>query len=219
MIFAGYALLTIATVFAWVLSWRVAEHRPVALLLSLHLLTNLARRALTVCVIAPAALRFGLAPFEGWARVAGHVDDALFLAWRAGLAAAVVAVFLPRRSRPLFAVGVTWALAVIAIAVMYPTTRGPVLARSYLAAELAAVAVSVGVIAMWIRTRRSPDLQHVSVALVVATEIVIVLAGPWRFGLFASWSGALSAYVALFAMLTALQGGSLWLTRGFFTSP
>lgn len=57
-----------------------------------------------------------------------------------------------------------------------------VLARRYLAAELAALVVSVGAIATWIRARRASELQHVSVALVVAAELVIAFAGPWRCG-------------------------------------
>jgi hypothetical protein len=217
MLLGGYALLTVAAALAWVLSRRAAEHRAVALLLTVYLFANIGRRALVALILAPAHLRFDPEPLAGWAEVAVHVDTALFLAPRAMLAAVAVAVFAPpaSRRRSIIGVAAAWAITVTALVALYPITRGSVLARCYLAAELAALIVSVGVIATWIRARRVSELQHVSVALLVAAELVITFAGPWRTGIFASWSGAQAVYSTLFALLAVLQGGSLWLPRDF----
>jgi hypothetical protein len=81
-------------VLAWVNSRRCPEHRPVALFLTLALSADLDRRALRLLVLAPArealqAQGFDPAriPFTGLTRVAADLEGALFVAWRAGLAA------------------------------------------------------------------------------------------------------------------------------------
>jgi hypothetical protein len=205
-----------AVALAWAVARRHSEHRPLAVLLSIGLGCDLARRSIKYAFIAPAYLRFHHGPFDGWARVVAHLDEALFLTWPAAFAATALVSFDESGThirRSLLAVAGIWAAAVGALALTYPLTRGPVLARCYLAAELAAVLTVVVTIGGWVPERRSPQLHQVSIALLCVAELA-ALTGPWRINLFGSWPLAQSVYFALFLLLIVLQGGSLWLFRG-----
>jgi hypothetical protein len=210
-------LASLGAVFlAWIVTRRHAEHRPVAILLSIGLGCDAARRALYYSVFAAAYARFGSAPFEGWPRALAHVDQALFLAWPAAIVAGALASFGGReqRTRPSIAgVAVSWVIAVGALVLTYPITRGAVVARFYLGVELLALLAVIVTIGAWVRKRRSPQLHQVSVALVAGAELS-ALAGPWRINLFGSWPLAQAVYLVLFGVLLLLQGGSLWLFRG-----
>lgn len=217
---AGYLFTICAAALAWGIARRRPEHRPVALLLTIDVVINVARRALAAYVLVPAAAQLGGAPLDGWARVAGHLDDALFLGWPAAIAATALVTFTPalfdedasraRRRRVMIAVAIVWAVAVAALVTSYPITRGAVLARCYLAGELAAIVVGLGSVATWIPARQSPDVRHVAIALVVGDALVSVLAGPWRFNVFGSWVLAQLIHALFAAVLTVLQGGFLW---------
>jgi hypothetical protein len=220
---AALVLSAGAVTLAWMVSRRRTDYLPVALLLSLGLVDDVARYALAVFVLAPAHALVGAAPLEGWARFAGHADTSLFLAWPAALAAAALVTFDPafegdlerrdrRRRRVLLAVAGSWALVVALLAVNYPVTRGPMLARCYLAAELVGLLVGIGAIATWVPARRWPEIWHVAIALVVAGELASALAGPWRVDLFGSWSLAQVSHALLLAVLIVLQGGLLWIS-------
>jgi hypothetical protein len=200
-----YASSVVATGLAWALAWRRAEHRPVALLLTLGLATDLLRRALYLHVLVPGYQAAGGAALTGWYRVAGNLDAATFLVWPAAIAGASVRVYLGRR--PVMVV-VAWAVVGAALAACYPVARGALLARVFLVAELAALLVATGSIVTWARRRRVPDVQHVSVALVVAAELCAVVAGPWKVDLFGAWPLAQLGYAALYVVLIVLQGGS-----------
>lgn len=216
---AAYVMTLGALALAWAIASTRAKYRPVALLLTIALTVDLARRANGVFFLAPAHARFGAAPFDGWARVAGALDEALFLAWPAAIAASALVTFEPapfdaadaiaRRARVLRAVALVWLLAVVALVATYPITRGPVLARCYLVGELAAIVVGIGAIATWIPARLSPEVRHVVIALVVGAELISALAGPWRFDLFGRWSLAVVSHALFFGAIIALQGGML----------
>ncbi len=213
---AVYLASTAAVILAWVITRRKAEHRTVVVLLSIGLGCDVVQRALRFAVLAPAHLRFGRAPLEGWALVVGQLSQALFLAWPAALVASARVSFdvsgaSTRRS--LLLIGVVWAAVSAALALIYPITRGPVLARCYLAVELVALLVTAVTIGRWVRERRTPELHHLSIALVATAELC-TLVGPWRYDLFGSWPLAQSIYLTLFGVLVVLQGGSLWLSRG-----
>jgi hypothetical protein len=212
---AVYLASIAAVVLAWAIARRRSEHRPAAILLSVGLASDVIRRALYFGALAPAYLRFGQAPFEGWARVAGNLDQALFLLWPAALVA-LARVGFGRASarRSLAQVAAAWATAAAALVIAYPLTRGAVLARCYLAVEIAALLAVAVTIGAWVRERRSPELHHVAVALAATAELC-TLGGPWRINLFGSWPLAQTVYFTLFVVLLVLQGGSLWLSRGW----
>ena len=205
-----------AVVLAWVTARQKEEHRTVAVLLSIGLGGDVVRRAIHFAVLAPAYLRLGRAPLEGGALAFGQFSQALFLAWPAALVASARVSFDESGASPcrsLLLVGSAWAAASAALALTYPITRGPVLARCYLAVELVALLVVAVTIGTWVRERRTPELHHISVALVATAELC-TLVGPWRQDLFGSWPLAQSVYLTLFGALLVLQGGSLGLSRG-----
>jgi hypothetical protein len=209
---AAYLLSLGAVILAWLLARRRLAHRPVALLLMIGLAGDAFRRALRVAVLAPARAALAGAPYMGAPRLAFHAEQALFLAWLASLVAAAIQTFAAESAKPrrglILAI---WAATVLTLTLTYPATRGPVLARCYLAAELTAILISGAAIVNWVPRRRSPELHHLAIALVVAAECVSALAGPWRTNLFGSWPLAQVVYAALFGSLIVLQGGALWL--------
>jgi hypothetical protein len=209
---AGYSLALGATGLAWWLARRRRDHRPFAVLLTFGFAIDVVRRLLYVCVLIPVEARAQGGPFTGWDRIAAHVDTALFLSWPAALTVASLHVFLKRRPWPALA---AWALAVVALAITYPVTRGEVLQRVYLWIEAATLAASWGFVIAWIRSpdRGSPAFHQVCVALVLGTELTSLFVGPWKaVDLFAAWPLAQLAYAGLFVFLILLQGGVLWTT-------
>jgi hypothetical protein len=193
---------------ATALAWRVArgrpDHRPVAALLTVGFASDLARQALRTAVFLPARERFAGAPYTGWTRVAADADNALVLAYPAAIVAVALWVFLRRRPWP---VAIGWAVAVAALAVAYPVTRGAVLSRCYLGAELLAIAVTLGAAAMWLWRREPPTLTHAVALLLGASEAATLVS--FRKGLFTSWTLAQAGYVTLYVILIVLHGGAV----------
>jgi hypothetical protein len=207
-----YALSLGATALAWTLVRRRHEHRPFAVLLTVGLVSDVVRRLLHVYALPPAHVVAAGSPLSGVVRTAFHVEQAMFLSWLAALTAASLHVFLKRRPWPVVAV---WALAVLALAITYPVTRGAALQRVYLWIEAATLAASLGFVVAWIRSpdRESPAFHQVCVALVLGTELTSLFVGPWKaVDLFAAWPLAQLAYAGLFVFLILLQGGVLWTT-------
>lgn len=203
-----YALSAVATVLAWVVARRHPAHLPVALLLTVGLVADIVRRAITRSVLLPEIARIGDAPFTGWPRVAAHVDDALFIAWPAALAGAALVAFLGRRAWP---VAVAYLVTLTGVVVAYPATRGAVLARVYSAAQLAAVMVALGCAITWYRkpTAEKTTTAQAALALVVSVEFG-TLALSWRSGVFDNWYLSQIAYLILFVVLILMQGGIAW---------
>jgi len=105
----GYVLSSVAVALAWAVARRNRDHQPVAWLLTCGLATDLARRLLHLAILGPAHALFDPEPLTGSARIAGHLDSAIFLAWPATFVAVAVVVF--RRRRP-WAVGAIYASTV-----------------------------------------------------------------------------------------------------------
>jgi hypothetical protein len=206
-----YALSALATALAWVVARRRAEHRPIALLLTLGLASDAVRRLLFVYAIGPGYVVAAGGPLTGAARGAFHVEQALFLAWPAAFTAAALAIFLKRR--PWLVAG-AWALMSGAVIVAYPTIRGASLQRVYLGVQAVSLAASCGFLLAWFRSAdRGVAVAHGCIALVLVTELVSLMIGPWRADLFTAWPIAQGSYAVVFLSLILMQGGALWMTR------
>lgn len=202
----SYAVLGATTALAWTVAAKRAEHKPIALLLSLLFASDLIRRALRTFVLDPARSE---APFHGAARVAAAVDVALSLSWPAALAGAALVVFVRRSARPA---AVAWGLAFGGLAAAYPAARGLVLARAYLAAEVAACMATLVCAVIWYRgsTERTNVAQAVLVIL-LAGEIASLVV--WPMGPFDKWQLVRAMNFVTFGVVMLIQGGSLWESR------
>jgi hypothetical protein len=193
-------LSAVTTAAAWALSRRHREHLPVAWFLTLAFTADAARWPMQSVLTAERA------PFTGALRVLFHADEGLFLAWHAGVVALALWVFLKRRP---WLVGVAWLLMVAWLSATYPVTRGQVLLRAYLAAELATLGATAGCYVMWWWRKNTPTLQTWCALIIGGVEIVII-AGPYSAGLFAAWDIAQAAAATLYVVLLFVQGGALW---------
>jgi hypothetical protein len=199
------ALHAAVVALAWAAAKQRPDHRPVAALLGLGLVVDVVREAIQVNVLQPARAATGFGPFGGAARIAFGVDEVLFLAWPAGLAACTLWIFLNRRP---WAVAPVYGIVAIAVAGAYPALRGATLARVYFGVELAAIAIGVGSFITWAWKRRTPNLTTGILFLVVAIEIATLL--PFRKGPFAYWPMAQASYLTFYVVLIMVYGGVLW---------
>jgi len=202
-----FALLVVAASLAALVAWRREDHRPFAFFLTAIVLVSAVRWVLMTWWLVPYRASYPDTPMGGPALVAAHVDTALWLVWPAGLAAVSIAVYLRRKP---WLVGVVWLLVSLAIAYAYPTTRGDVLRRCYLAAELAALCVAAGSIGMWTRLHQSVTLPRACVLLLVIFDFATVVMGPWVGDPFHDWHKAQILYSMLYGSLILMQGGALW---------
>jgi hypothetical protein len=202
----GYVLSALATALAWLVCRHRVEHRPIALLLTLGLTSDIVRRLLHVFILAPAHARTDPGPLVAGARGAYHVEQALFLAWPAALVAAVLTVFLKRRP---WLIGIAWVVAIAGLALTYPEMRSEALRRAYLGVELATIAISLGAMIQWGWAREWPTLTHGILMAFIGAEIAVVW-GPWRSGPFFGWTAAQIMYAVTYFVVTILQGGVSW---------
>jgi hypothetical protein len=203
-----YAALGLACVLAWALAGRLPAYRPVALLLTSGLLSDLARRALRVLILAPARAA-GHVPFTGGARLAAAGEVFSFLSWPASIAAAAVVVYLGRRP---WSVGAAWLIASSVVAAGYPTIRGELLGRCYLAVEIAAVLCAAVCFVRWYVSKGKTSPAQASLSLIIAVEAAS-LVGAWRVGIFDNWQLTQALNTLVFTVLSFMQGGFLWQTR------
>lgn len=210
MIIAIFVVSTAAAALAWVVARRRLEHRPIAMLLSAGLAFNAALLALNVAVLAPMRERFGMAaPWTGCARAAGHLADALELAWPASVVATALVVFAGRKPWPAF---LGWAALVAAMVATHPTAADGSLGRVLTAAALFSAIVSAGLFVAWYRRPRKPTTSaHYALAMIVAIELASLVAA-WRVGPFEHWDLSQVVYMVLFVALVALQGRLVWTT-------
>jgi hypothetical protein len=197
-------LQAITAILAVVLAGRVREHRPIAVFLCSIAGADLISWGLAAWVPPPSP---DGPPLMGLARVAADIDVALFLIWPAGLAGTALWVFLRRRAWVVIPV---WAATVAALVVTYPTTRGAVLQKWYLAAELAALAVTLGAIIQWAWKREVPRFHHVALMLVAGVDVAALIAGPWRGVIYDTWPLSQFMSVVLYTVLITMHGGALW---------
>jgi hypothetical protein len=206
MIQALWGLSVLATVLAWIVARHRPEHRPIAWLLGYGLATDAVRELIGARVLRPARVELAGAPFAGWTRAAFHVESALFLGWMVGVAAMAVWVFGKRRPWGLL---VAWALAVTVLALGYPTVRGELLGKTYLALELAALCTSIGCFISWFAGRERARPHHLIAGFIIIAELS-TLAGPFRFGVFDAWDLSRSIFVALYLTLIPTHGFIAW---------
>lgn len=198
----SYLLLFTTWATAVGVACRHREHRPVAALFALVLVGNLARAALAPLVSADPPNT----PY--------FIAQALFVGESFSLAATALVVLTSRQ----WWGGVPFYIVCIANLIVYADAiTAERLARFYLAVELATLAVCVGLLARagagWWRRRERPGLHHDVLAMIVAVELVSVAFGPWRYGIWARWDLAQWAQVALYGVLTLVQGGAWALER------
>jgi hypothetical protein len=154
--------LLCATILAFRIARREPRHRPVAVALATLAGAGLVRYLLFALVLPPAG------PFAGWLRAAFHVDEALYL--MSAAVPALLALATLRRFRPgpasrwlprvLVAVYVA---AWLALVLTYPLTRGDVLRRVYLGAEIAGLLVACATVGAWVIRRRTLQRERVGV--------------------------------------------------------
>lgn len=211
MIGAAYALSAVAMVLAWALTQRRAEHRPIAVLLTVGLVADILRRVLRSLYLGAAIERLGNStPWTGWPYAAAVASHALFLSWPAALAGAAMVVFLGRRPWPIV---LGYAAGVVAILVVHPIAGNGSLARALTAGTLVGLAAAIGCAATWyLRSKEPTSSAQATLALMVAGELAS-LAGAWRIGLFTSWHLSQVVYILTFAVLSVIQGGFLWQSR------
>ncbi|WP_437800190.1 hypothetical protein [Sorangium sp. So ce693] len=206
MIPALYALSALATVLACVVARHRPEHRPIALLLGYGFASDVVRRVIRLGVLAPARAEVAGAPFTGWVRFAFHIESALFVGWMAGVAALAVFIFGRRRPWGVLAV---YVVVVAVLAAGYPTFRGELLGKAYLALELAALCTSVGCLLLWFLGRERGKTQHLAAGFIVIAE-TLMLVGPFRMGIFSAWDLARSILIALYISLVPVEGVAIW---------
>lgn len=191
-----------ATVSAVALARLRADHRIFAALFSWFTAANVIRVALAKSFDLVRPL--GSPPFVGAARVAFHIDQAIELSWPAGLAGVAILLFAQRRWLALFP-ALAWAGAVAYLATHYPAIRGEELRLVYLAAELAALAVSAASIVTWGWRRKSPTPAQVCTLLVCLVDGGLLFAGAQRWGFWSRWDLQQYACSLLYLVLTRYQ--------------
>jgi len=201
-----YALSGLAVGLAWAAARRRPEHWPFAGLLTLGLVSDVIRWALQRWVMPPPLL--DNPPLTGWVRIAHDIDTALYVAWPIGIAAVALNTLAHRSMRPaIFA----YFIVVAGLVIGYPTIRGDVLRKVLLGIELASMLVGIASILAWWRRRERSTTATLCTSILLVGHFGIVLAGPYRFGLFGeAWVLAQVAYVLIYAVVIVLQAGSLW---------
>ena len=200
------------------LAWRLARgrmaHLPIAVLLAAGVVADVVRRALALFVLGPVRATTGGAPFGGAARAAFHLEQGLFLLWPAGLAALSLVVLGRRRAWPIIG---GHAAATVALALAYPTVRGPLLSRVYLGLELVALATVFGAGLAWWARREEPSITEGSVLVLAFLELGALIAYRQPFG--SGWDWAQVIYLMAFATLGVLHVGELWTSSRPHPSP
>jgi len=208
MTIALFVALALAVLLAWVLAAKRPEHRPIALLLSVVLAAEVAQGVLEFGVLAPLRARFGvLVPWTGWARVAVHLAEAVWLVWPASIVATSLVVFAGRKPWPAF---LGWAVFVAGIVLGYPSARDGSLPRVLGGSLVLSVAISVGLLIEWFRRAATPATSaHFSLAMILAIELNS-LGAAWRVGPLEHWDLSQVVYSVLLGALILLQGRFLW---------
>ena len=220
-----YSVKVAAAVLAVMLARQHRDHRPVAAFMVLNTIADLGRTALAWLVFEPtratvraAGLDPAVVPFEGWTRAAFVLENALWLTWPAGLAALCLWAFTGRSRLPV--VAVFWAVAVAALAIVYP--RNETLGRAYTGLLYAALAVCLAAAIPWLARlklldrRRLPaesaptiTIPQLCAAVILAAELSLIIVGPNRWGIFKAWPLAQVVYSVLYVSLIVLHLGAM----------
>jgi hypothetical protein len=199
-----FGALVVAAITAVLLARRRADYWPVAAFLCAVFLENLLRVPL---------LRFqpeAGTPLEGWPRVALHVNEALYLVWDAALTIAAIYVFVRREN-------LRWLLALPALAwagtVAYLVTHYPESVRDvYAMTDIAAVTVGAAAVVAWSWRRLSPTPAHVVITGVLLAQLLTVIGGALRYGLWDKYYLDQTISLLTYAILSVYQVSS-WRSR------
>lgn len=202
---------------ALALSWALAaafarrypEHRIIAVGLGATFGAELGRAALVMWVLPSPRPD----PYTSHALIlAAGADAGLNIVWPAVVAAVALRVLA---QRPWWPAAAAWVLATVAIGAAYPVTRGDVLRRCYLGADLAGSFVAVASLGSHVLRalrgtfpRLAPQASFTIwiAAIFVLTHFVGILVGPHFFGLFGSaWILSLATNLAAFTIIAGLQ--------------
>jgi hypothetical protein len=200
---AVFVALALATASAFAVARSRREYRPVLRLLAFAATANVIRPVLRAAFFPDLA-----APSSLVGMAAVRADQALTLGWPAAIVLATLAVFAGRGKA---AVMLVWAAAVaLRCAGVLP---GFASRAMFLFADVAGFAVAFGAGVTWSLQRRSPELHHIAMLIVILYDGATLLAyreigGPW-----ATWDIARIALLGMFSMLALIQGGALWFTK------
>jgi hypothetical protein len=204
MMWLGFIVWTVAVSFAWKLTARRPEYRPIAILLTVGIAADMLYLGWSVAVLGPLARSLGVAvPWTGWARVAGVVANALSLVWPASLVATALVM---TKAKPWIAIA-GWVLAVLAFVVLHPIAGDGSQEQLLLVVRAAAALATTAIGITWIqRPNREPaTAADFALALVLTGELLSLL-GAWRVGVFEHWYVSQALYLATFGMLIVSQG-------------
>lgn len=206
-----YGLAYAADVLGVALAWRRPRYLPVAGLLLSGTGIDLARRALAGSLIRPAraairaqGLNPDIEPLHGLARAAGHLSQALFIAWP--LLIPAVAIWIFQRRRPWWLLGV-WSVAVGVFVFGYHHLRGEAAQAVYIPIELGSAVVAVAALIQWTWEKRSASVEQGAMLLIILLEVVVSMTFPG--GVFGQWPLARRVYGALYLVLIVVQGGAI----------
>jgi hypothetical protein len=220
---AAFAACTTAALASVPVARRRREHLPVAVFLWYVLGSDIVRQQLIGRVVRPAkdAMRAaGIDPlgatFPADVLVASHVEHALYLGTLLGLPVAASTIFLGGPHRPgagirSLVLGVlVWLMVSATMTLSYPRVRGQHVAVAfYLPVAVASVAASVVSVVPWVRRRVSPQVEHVTVGLLVAVDLVDALMRV--FGRVDSHHAvAIGSCLVVYSFVTFVQGVWLW---------
>jgi hypothetical protein len=202
LLYFAIALQISSALAAVILTRCSVDHRPFAIW-SVGTTASTIIRAIRAAIVMPGR-RFDSPPYVGLQRVFFHVDEALFLASTAGLAAMVIVLFARRRWLALLP-GLAWGVAVAYLATHYPEVRGEALRRVYLGAELAVLAVSAASIITWGWRREWPTPPRACAIIACLVDGGLLVAGAQRWGFWSRWDLQQYAVSVLYLTLTTYQ--------------
>jgi hypothetical protein len=205
-LFWFFLLSAVVATASWVVASYRPAHCPVAWLLTLGFFADLIQWTLDFYWLLPVREFIGTAPYTGLYRVLFHIEQATFLSWHIGIVALAMVVLLDRRPWPAFG---AWAIAIAILSITYPTTRGDVLRRCYLAIEVAILAILTGCYVMWWWRRKRPTFQNWCMLVIGSVEFTTLI-GPYSRNFFDSWNVAQAMYATLYVVLLVVHGGVIW---------
>jgi hypothetical protein len=197
-------LHALAAVVAVGVAFRRREHRPIAWLLALSSLADFTRWGLGHWLDTQPA------PHTGIARVGHHVDQALYIAWPIGIAAACWRVYVGKTP---YAHALAYVLVLAGLVVGYPwPLRGDVMRWGYTGIHAVALIASLVALIVWVKMRAAVQIEHRSALLILAAETALftgplfpISPDPFRRWALAQWS-----YAFLYLILTLVHWNTLW---------